>query len=320
VAFKGRRFGLYFAWSRPEELGAELGVTENRFPTLFEFRRALWPVFEQLRDPARYHQGIQGFIDHVILSDFEAFRGVITELTGSEVPVIQREGDRPPTGQLDDDLIKDIDTLIVVSLDHVRTGQTATAGEVDLVRAFLSTQGKCVVVCPHHDIGSDPTLPAQLEEFKHHRDITIPPQQRFSGFAQTLLKGLGFQIVNQFGLSPALAADGSPAPLMLSPELDAKGVLNDVTTFNLHPHLPHLFVPPNLERQVDVLARQAINPAAAAHPFVEAGNRQFNALLNMRSDTIGGTLLACDATLWSSAFGGLPSLRAFWRNLAMMKV
>ena len=25
-----------------------------------------------------------------------------------------------------------------------------------------------------------------------------------------------------------------------------------------------------------------------------------------------------DATLWSSAFGGLPSLQAFWRNLARL--
>ncbi len=50
----GRQFGLYFAWSRPAEIGAVLGKLDNRFPSLFEFRRILWPEFEKLADPARF--------------------------------------------------------------------------------------------------------------------------------------------------------------------------------------------------------------------------------------------------------------------------
>lgn len=121
----GRRFGLYFAWSRPKEIGAELGVLENRYPTLFEFRRAVWPLFERLREPAQYDQGLAGFLDHVILPDFEVFRRTIREETGNEVPIIQREGSAPPA-QLDDTFFRGIDTLIIVSLDHFRTAQAAT--------------------------------------------------------------------------------------------------------------------------------------------------------------------------------------------------
>jgi hypothetical protein len=42
----GRRFALYFSWSRSLETAAELGKLENRYPTLFEFRRAIWPLYE----------------------------------------------------------------------------------------------------------------------------------------------------------------------------------------------------------------------------------------------------------------------------------
>jgi len=64
----------------------------------------------------------------------------------------------------------------------------------------------------------------------------------------------------------------------------------------------------------------AVLQAASRHPFVDAGNRFFNALLRFRSRDIGGSLFACDATVWTSAFGGLESLQAFWGNLAKLKV
>jgi DNA-directed RNA polymerase specialized sigma24 family protein len=49
----GRRITVYYAWSRPDETGAPLGVIKNRFPTLFESRRMLFPQCEALADPAR---------------------------------------------------------------------------------------------------------------------------------------------------------------------------------------------------------------------------------------------------------------------------
>jgi hypothetical protein len=320
-----RRFAVYFAWSRPREfavpsgveLSTPLGVLENRYTTLFEFRRAVWPAFEHLRDAARYNQSIAGFFDHIVLPDFEAFRNAVKEHTGAEVAVIQRETDAPPPRHLDDELFRDLDTLIVVSLDHSRTEQAASAAEVEAIRAFLGREDRCVVICPHHDIGAQDSLEAQRVEFNHHRDVTIPARQRLGGFARSLLAGLGVPVVNQFGLNPARLPDGTPALLAVNLDLPgAAGLLEGVTTFNLHPHLPHLSFPPELRDWVDVLARQLINPAAAPHPFTDAGNHYFNALLRVRPPGLAGLVLVCDATLWSSAFGGLTSLTAFWRNLA----
>jgi hypothetical protein len=103
-------------------------------------------------------------------------------------------------------------------------------------------------------------------------------------------------------------------------DLDDNNVLKGVTTFNLHPHLPHLHVPESLSGSVRVLAKQMINPAASNHPFVEAGNRYFNSLLWIPPDgNRAANVFVCDATIWSSAFGGVKSLETFWKNLAGMK-
>jgi len=313
----GRKFGLYFAWNRPREINASLDVLDNRFPTLFEFRRLLWPHFEQLRQSSP--QSVQGFLDFVVLPDFERFTQRIKEATGNDVVVLQRGVDGA-ANEIDSDVIKDIDTLIVISLDHQRTAQATSPAELEAIQSFLSRENSCLIVCPHHDIGVQEQLIAQEVEYRHHGDITIPPQQRFSGFARSILGGLGFAIENQFGLNPASAGDGSPAPLARASDLDDLQLLQGVTTFNLHPHLPHLYVPKGLSNKVDILARQPINLKAPSHPFVEAGNTFFNALLRFRSEKIAGTMLACDATLWSSAFGGLGSLEKFWANLAGMRL
>lgn len=324
-----RRFGLYFAWSRPDEAGdspaattALLRVLNNRYPTLFEFRRALlneraeWDLSEKLGQEA--DQSITGFLDHVILPDFKAFEDSVREITGNEVAVIQRVGSRAPT-QLDDAFFAGIDTLIVVSLDHIRTRQSATPGEVEAFRAFLKREGSCAVVCPHHDIGTSGRLPDEQVEYFHHRDATIPPQQQIGGFARSLLGGLGIDVENRYGLNPAALPDGEPEGLTLFRDLDAEGILEGVRTFNSHPHLPHLAVGPGSLGSVDVLARQRINPdPGRPHPFREAGNTEFNALLHCRPDGIAGSLYVGDATLWSSAFRGLEGLRAFWANLARL--
>jgi hypothetical protein len=319
----GRKFAVYFSWSRPRETGAPLGVLENRYPCLFEFRRAIWPIYEWAADPGNFSQEIAGFLDHVILFDFDPFTKLIQEATGQPVQMIQREGDAPPVRELDDDFLRDIDTLIVVSLDHLVTAQSATQGEIEAVRAFLNREGTCLVVCPHHDIGvvydparKDDTAIREVQ-YRHHGDRLVPSQQRIGGFARTLLTGIGLPVENRFGLSPAAANNGMPAPLIVYSDLDQTGVMAEVTTFNLHPHLPHLEIPPALNGKIQVLARQRINPAAPLHPFVEAGNTWFNALLHAPPDgERAGQVFICDATLWSSAFGGLSSLQNFWRNLA----
>ena len=319
MATTGRHFALYFSWNRPRETGASLGTLENRFPALFELRRAVWPQFEWARDEHSYPQGITGFLDHVILSDFEKFRQTIDEATGHPVELIERRDDGPRSRRLDKQLLQDIDTLIVVSLDHLVTDQNATLTEFKAVERFLEREDTLLVLCPHHDIGAGSTQESRARELAHHGDRLVPSQQRLGGFARSLLTRLGLPIENRFGLRPARAADGSPAPLDIAHDLDELGILDGVTTFNLHPHLPHLVVDRS-GHDLRILARQRIDPAAPPHPFTDQGEDRFNAMVFAPpSGKRAGHVLVCDATLWSSAFGGDASLNTLWRNLARGK-
>ncbi|QDE97765.1 hypothetical protein BHS05_19020 [Myxococcus xanthus] len=315
----GRRFLLYFAWSRVLEEKAPLGTLENRYPALFELRRAIWPHYEWAADRERYRQGIAGFLEHVILFDFQRFIQVILEATGNAVTFVERQSAEGGCSPLDDRLLSCADTVIVVSLDHQVTEQTVNANEVAAVRRFLMRSGTALIVCPHHDVGAPQEQSAREVEFLHHGDRLVSSQQRLGGVARSLLAELGFPVENRYGLRPAAAPDGGPAPLDVATHLDTPGFLVGVETFNLHAHLPHLWVPPALEGHVRVLARQLIHPSAPPHPFVERGHDRFNAMLWMPPDaTRAGHLIVCDATIWSSAFGGLTSLNRFWRNLAQM--
>lgn len=314
----GRRICIYFSWSRPQEFAAPLHVLDNRYPNLFEFRRAIWPFYEHASDPSRYKQDISGFLDHVILSDFQAFEKVVISQTGNSVSLLQREGDTPPVKELDDGLLAEVDTLIVVSLDHFRTNQVASVGEVECIRSFLKRENACLIVCPHHDVGASETLEEREVQHRHHGDVLVPGQQRIGRFAQSLLDQLGFPIENRWGLSPGRDVAGGPAQLLFDDDaVTAGGILSGVRTFNLHPHLPHLWVPPQLSSKVAVLARQPINTMAARHPYVDAGHCDFNAFLHMGpGDERAGHIFICDATLWSSVFGGVESLARLWANVA----
>ncbi len=155
----------------------------------------------------------------------------------------------------------------------------------------------------------------QLAEYRHHGDHAIPPRQGFGGFARTLLAGLGVPVENRFGLRPAAAPNGSPAPIEVDRALDDLGLLRDVDAFHLHAHLPQLErMGPSTER-MGVLARQKIDLAAPPHPFTQDGRSSFDALLQSRPDTFAGRLLVCDTTLFSSTAGGVENLRRFWGNV-----
>jgi hypothetical protein len=309
-----RRLGLYFSWNRTDETGIEYGQLDNRYPALFELRRAFWPGLEPLADA---DQGVAGFLDRIVLADFERFRQVTRAVTGHEVPLIQRVS--ATTRLLDPTLLDHLDTLIVISLDHLRTRQEAQPEEIAAVTQFLSRENACLVVCPHHYIGDAPETGARLEELEHHGDRLVPSQQLIGGFARSLLRGLNLPVLNRYGLRPAAAPDGSPELLQRFPDLDRLDILNGVSVFNLHPHLPHLDVPPESASRFHVLARQSIDTGAKSHPFVTAGNAHFNALLwAPPHDRVAGQVLICDATLWSSAFGGLASLEQFWKNIAQV--
>ncbi|SAL87466.1 hypothetical protein AWB67_07418 [Caballeronia terrestris] len=315
-----RRILVYYAWSRAGEVGAPLDIIENRFPTLFESRRLGYPRYVDLSDPSQFDQSVGGFLDHIMKRNFADFVELAGAQSGAPVVQVERVDDHGHLTALDAGLLKSIDTLIVISFDSLRTDQTAHSTEVDAVRRFLAQPDHLAFVCPHHDIGDvsglpqDEWLPFQLTSFQHHGDKSIPPQQRFGGFARSLLAGLGVPVQNRFGLRPAIEPDGSPAAIVVEPALDRLNLLDGVTTFNLHAHLPHLERQGDAVEKLDVLVRQKIDLTAPPHPFTRERDT-FDALLQSRSGTFAGSLLVSDATLWSSTAGGVDSLRQFWSNV-----
>ncbi|HXP65764.1 MAG TPA: hypothetical protein VN815_09825 [Steroidobacteraceae bacterium] len=316
-----KHVAVYFSLDQPAENAAPLGILENRFATLFEVRRLFWPRFENFADPKKFDQGVAGFLGNILFENFRVFLELIPRWTESPVRVAHRRT-ADSESFLDAKFLSGIDTLIVISFDSLRTQQQAQTQETAAVRDFLKDPDHLIFVCPHHDIGNldgvspDQWLSRQEAEFHHHGDPAIPPQQRFGGFAASLLQGLGLQVRNRFGLHPAKAANGEPAPLVITAQFDRHKLLNGVTTFNLHPHLPHFEIGSESADRIEVLAQQEIDLDAPAHPFVQAGNHRFNALLQTTPDFSPGSLLICDATTWSSTAGGLESLQRFWRNVA----
>jgi hypothetical protein len=315
-----RKVLLYFAWSRPAETGAPLVVIDDRFPAVFELRRLFYPTFERLSDEGHVDQGIAGFLDHIQKPNFQAFAEQTEALTGHPVVQIERVTDdgamMPLDGALDG-----VDSIVVISFDSLRSDQAATAAEVDAIRHFLDNPDHLIFVCPHHDIGEavglveEDRAQRQLAEYRHHGDHAIPPRQGFGGFARTLLAGLGVPVDNRFGLRPAVAPDGAPAPVEIDRTLDELGLLRNVEAFHLHPHLPQLErIGPSTER-MEVLARQKIDMTAPPHPFTKGGRSSFDALLQSRPDTFAGKLLVCDTTMFSSTAGGVENLRRFWANM-----
>ena len=320
----GRQVALYFAWSRPEEVTAPLGVLEDRFPALFELRRLFWPRFEQFADAATFDQGVGGFLDNIQLPNFKLFADLAESWTGNPVRRAERRADGGLCA-LDAEFLAGVDTLVVVSFDSSRTGQQASDAEVAAIRSFLDDPDHTLFICPHHDIGNADELPeterlARRElEFHHHGDPAIPARQSFGDFGISLLSGLGLQVRNRFGLRPAKLPDGSPAPLEIAVELDRSGLMDGVATFNLHPHLPHFERLGDSAAKLDVLARQPIDLDAPPHPFTAGGRRDFDALLQSTPDLFRGRLLICDTTTWSSTQGGVDSLQRFWRNVVQLE-
>lgn len=315
-----RKVLIYYAWSRPGEIGAPLEVIENRFPALFESRRMAYPRFEEFADPALFDQSVGGFLDHIMKRNFTAFAELAEAMTGQPPGEIERVGNDGTVARLDAARLADVDTVVIISFDSFRTHQEADASEIAAMRDFLAEPDHLVFVCPHHDIGDVPELEdearleRQLGAFLHHGDKTIPPQQQFGGFARSLLAGLDVPVENRFGLRPAAEPDGSPSPIEVEHELDRLHLLDGVDTFNLHPHLPHFERLGEAADKFDVIARQKIDLNAPPHPFTR-DRSTFDALLQSRGDAFPGTLLVSDATLWSSTAGGVDSLRRLWANV-----
>jgi hypothetical protein len=247
-AMTSRNILMYFSWSRPVEEGACLGNLNNRFGALFELRRLQWPKFEDLADIAHFDQGIAGFLDNVLLQNYPLFREDMRKRTGNVVRTVERCTSEGTVTLLDDECLGGVDILIVASFDSQGTGQHPHESELAAIRRFIGDPSHTLFVCPHHDIGNLDGVPsnkvlATLEvEFRHHGDHGIPGQQRFGGFAQSLLRDLDLCVSNKFSLRPGRMEDGSPAPIQINSPADRFNLLQGVKTFNLHPHLPHFAI------------------------------------------------------------------------------
>jgi hypothetical protein len=324
AAMTGRNILMYFPWSRPHEEGAALGNLDNRFGALFELRRLQWPKYEALADIGHFDQGIGGFLDNILLQNYALFRESMRIRSGDLVGIVERCTSAGKVTFLDGNFLDDVDMLIVISFDSQRADQHPNESELAAMRKFLNDPAHTLFVCPHHEIGNVDGVPGnevlarQEVEFHHHGDRGVPGQQRFGGFARSLLRDLGVPVRNRFGLRPAKMPDGSPAPIEVNGQADRFNLFENVTTFNLHPHLPHFEMLGDSSDKLDVLVEQSIDLEAPPHPFVKPGRKTFDALLQSKPNVFAGRLLICDATLWTSTNGGLASLRQFWANVGRL--
>lgn len=317
----GGRVSIYVSWSYPAEAGRNPEQLDNRFSTMTEVRRVMWPAYEDPKwsDPLRFQQGIAGSLE-LFFWAWVPFQQFTEEITGHPVPVYQRVDQAGFRTLLDERVLADTDVLFVFGLDHRVTGQDAEPGEVEALGQFLTREGTCLVLGPHHDVGASDDLSVRDMEYHHHGDALVPRQQRFARYVRGLMAGIGVPVENRYGLRPAAREPNKIAPLSIVRDLDTKGWLDGVTWFNFHMHLPHYAVTTDDADAIHVLARQPIDTSRPPHPFTEAGNTEFNMFLWMppRGDRAGDVLLA-DSTIFSSLFGGDESLRNFWRNLVSAK-
>jgi hypothetical protein len=315
-----RRMSIYWTWSYPWEANRDPRALENRFSTFTEVRNVLWPDYETPDySEAQFLQGIAGTLElfHRSALSFQQLAG---EATGHPVAVFQRVDQVGYRLPIDERILADTDTLMVFGLDHLLSGQVASAEEIEAIREWLGREGTCLLLAPHHDVGFTDDLAQRQVEYRHHGDALVPRQQRFGQYTRSLMKALDVPVHNLWGLRPARAQGSKdPAPLTAFRDLDKLGLLANVPTLSFHPHLPHYELTDEDTKSVQLLACQRVDPDRP-HPFTAAGNTEFNCLLWMPpADQRAGDIVLVDSTHFTTLFGGTDSLRHFWRNLALMK-
>jgi len=314
-----RRVSIYWTWSYPWESNRDVEELDNRFSTMTEVRRVSWPAYETPEwDASTFLQGIAGTLElfHRSALSFQRLTG---ELTEQPVAVYQRIDQAGIEARIDERILDDTDTLMVFGLDHLPSDQEAGSDEIEAIRAWLGREGTCLLLSPHHDVGFTDDLEQRQVEYLHHGDPLVPRQQRFGQYTRSLMTALDVPVINRWGLRPAVVErTGELAPLATCRDLDDLGLLDGVTTFNYHSHLPHYELTEPESRSIRVLARAPVD-LERPHPFTAAGNRELNALLWMPpAGRRAGHLLMADSTIFTTLFGGSGSLERFWRNLATM--
>ncbi|MFG3619824.1 hypothetical protein [Nocardia sp. NPDC047654] len=315
-----RRISIYWTWSYPWEAQRDPAEIYNRFSTMTEVRNATWPAYETPDyDRAHFLQGIAGTLELFHRSTLD-FQQLAEEATGHPVAVFQRIDQAGYTLPIDERILADTDTLMIFGLDHILSEQQAAPEESDAIGEWLRRDGTCLLLAPHHDVGfSDDNAQRQIE-YRHHGDPLVPRQQRFGQYTRSLMKTLDVPIHNTWGLRPAVVnGTDQISPVTAYRDLDTPRLLDQVTTFNFHPHLPHYQLTAPESHSLRVLARQRVDPTRP-HPFTTAGHTEFNALIWMPpTGRRTGDIVLIDSTNFTTLFGGTDSLKHLWHNLATMK-
>jgi hypothetical protein len=314
-----RRLSIYWTWSYPWETQRGVETMDNRFSTMTEVRKVGWPFWEKPEYQAQnFLQGIAGTLELFHRSTLN-FQQLAQETTGHAVAVFQRIDQAGFKLPIDERILADCDTLLVFGLDHLVGEEEAMPQEIAAIKKWLKREGTCLMCAPHHDVGLSEDPKQRQMEYEHHRDALVPRQQRFSQYTRSLMKGLGIRVWNEWGLRPAVIKGTKEiAPLTAFPDLDSKGLLKNVTSLSLHPHLPHYALTKDAGKNVRVLARQPID-MERPHPFTLAGNTEFNCLLWLPPTAQrAGDIVMTDSTHFTVLFGVSESISNFWRNLATM--
>jgi len=315
-----RRISIYWTWSYPWESQRDVEELDNRFSTMTEVRRVAWPHYETPEwDEANFLQGIAGTLELFHRSTL-AFQELAGEATGHPVAVFQRIDQAGYKLPIDERILADTDTLMVFGLDHVLGQENAEPEEINAIRQWLQQEGTCLLLAPHHDVGFTDDMQQRQVEYLHHGDPLVPRQQRFTAYTRSLMKALEVPVYNTWGLRPAVV-DGTNdiAPLTGFRDLDTPRLLDNVTTLNFHPHLPHYELTAPASDSLRVLGRQQVDPNRP-HPFTAAGNTEFNALIWMPpTGERAADIVLVDSTNFTTLFGGTESLKNLWHNLATMK-
>lgn len=316
-----RRLSIYVAWSFPGEANRNLRELDNRFSTMTEVRRVEWPSWEapEWSGSTLFQQDIAGALE-LFFRAWLPFQQLVAEVTGHVVPVFQRVDQAGYRLPIDERVLADADTLLVFGLDHAVTEQEATIEEIEAIREWLTREGTCLLIGPHHDVGASEDENERAMEYAHHGDALVPRQQRFGKYTRSLMKGLGVPVENRYGLRPGVVMGTRQiAPLRIDRDLDTRGWLEGVNNFSFHKHLPHYAVTTDDRKSVHVLARQPID-LSKPHPFTAAGNRELNAFLWLPPGSKrAGDILMADSTVFSTLFGADESLIRFWKNIATAK-
>ncbi|WP_067464784.1 hypothetical protein [Nocardia amamiensis] len=315
-----RRLSIYWTWSYPWEAQRDPAALDNRFSTMTEVRQATWPAYETPEyDTAHFLQGIAGTLELFHRSTL-TFQQVAGEATGHSVAVFQRIDQAGFELPIDERILADTDTLMIFGLDHIVGQAEAEPDEIAAIHEWLQREETCLLLAPHHDVGCTDDLRQRQVEYEHHGDPLVPRQQRFSAYTRSLMKALDVPVYNMYGLRPAVVGDAkSIAPLTTFRDLDDLQLLDNVTTLNFHPHLPHYHLTTSASESVRLLARQPID-LGRPHPFTAEGNTEFNTLIWLPpTDQRAGDIVMIDSTNFTTLFGGTESLVNLWRNVALMK-